>query len=81
MTTIRQFEHDGSNFEVRAILADEIWKVGLFCDGNLLGDHSVVPNEAYRDALRQGTDLLDAAAGELESEIRKMHGLTVEKHR
>ncbi|WCR04990.1 hypothetical protein [Paracoccus saliphilus] len=71
MKTIREFEHGGSVYTIKAILIDGVWQVRVFRDGNPVGEPSTISDETAGDAQAAGHDPFDIMADELEGQVRK----------
>lgn len=79
LKTLKTFEHDDSDFEIKAALSDGVWNVYVFCDGIEIGEPKIVSDEVVLAAAANKIMLLPQIADELEMVVKKSYDLRVSK--
>lgn len=81
MTTIREFDHDGSKFEITKNQNGKNWDYRVLCDGNHVGGISTASKEVVSDGRFLGVNIDAAVADELERAVKVVHDLKIIPYR
>lgn len=81
MTTIREFDHDGSKFEISKIENGENWDYRVHCDGTHVGGISTASKDVVSAGTSQGIDVDAVVADELERAAKVVYNLKIIPYR
>lgn len=72
MVVIREFEHDGSKFEIKRALVEDVHQYQVFCNGRPVGGRSTASADTVSDAKIVGGDVDTIVADELEHAVKRV---------